>query len=244
MYVSLNTIVGASCGIVVWVIVIAYFCSNQRPRLTQDMIILDMLTGVYKPEMLAEEELRKSFAKSKGSNKALYLGNDMQRTFQMKGHWLMPNADDWDEENIKEWSEENSNSLRKTPSQVIVLDNFDSSDDLSELAMRKRMFTSTFGKYPIVNQEHNINEPGSVSSCQSDHATPEQRSDQVTPEEMSTTSSRNSIVQNIGFSKAEERLIILKLANMGDTKTTLRSTLNKTLRDESNTFSVTKMAEN
>jgi len=100
MYVPVEVIVGASCAIGVWIIVILYFFVRPRPRPSQEHVIIDIINKALFDEFEAEKRLRKTFAKSKGSNPALFIGGDIQRTQVMMGRWLVDKYNNWDEENF------------------------------------------------------------------------------------------------------------------------------------------------
>jgi len=193
MYVS--SIIGACCGIVVWVIVIGYFCVRHRSILTRDQLIIDKVIKLCAAEFQAEKELCDYYAQSKGNIKALYKVSDMQRTYRMKGRWAVEMDLDWNEENVRRWSD---------PSPVRVkLDDLESPDDMSVRSMGDMMFTPNFAKYLGANKVNSFDLPVRVASRHTAHAAAED-SDHIVPVELLTTSSRITFVPEGELRKSEK----------------------------------------
>jgi len=227
MYISANYVIGASCGIVSWIMVIVYFCFRSRQRPSKDMIIMKILIDACAPKIREEEKLRKSFAKTKGKNEPQFWEGDMLKTYKMEGRWLPKIFRGWDEENVKQWSEEESDSSPENHLNIIDLENV--YIDETPRRMVNKMFTQTFGKYPVTSLEYCLGEQNSALS-HSGETTLAQKSYHSNNEELTNNSLVDSVVSDLGLCKKEEMTNIISKANP-----TLRTSLINSCKDKTNT---------
>jgi len=227
MYISANYVIGATCGIVSWIMVIVYFCFRSRQRPSKDMIIMNILIEAFAPKIREEEKLRKSFAKTKGKNEPQFWEGDMLKTYKMEGRWIPKIFRGWDEENVKQWSEEESDSSQENHINIIDLENV----FIDETPRRMgKMFTQTFGKYPVTSLEYGLGEQNSAS-LHSGETTLAQKFCHSNTEELTNNSLVDSVVSDLGLCKTEEMTNIISKA-----KPTPRTSLINSCKDKTNTI--------
>jgi len=209
MNVAIHSIIGSSCGLAIWVLIIAYFCTHRRPRPTKETNIIHIVSEATSAHFEAEKYLREAFAKAKGNECHTFQETDMQSTFHMEGRWARPMTDSWEEVNGEKFIEDMSESQKTTPVRIIELENVEPSEELSVEGMANNMFTSSFREHLVPEQIYCLDNQDSLSSQHSENTTlKKQNGKHVIAEELSTT--RNSAVSECRLSKGEGKPMVVK----------------------------------
>jgi len=105
--------IGAIAAVIIWILVIAYFCFCRRPISNRDIILREVLKAVAK-ETSREDKLAKIYisrsAPSLRNNHSLEI--ETRRTdYKKVGRWNQKLEPVWDERDIERWSEDVSSSI-------------------------------------------------------------------------------------------------------------------------------------
>jgi len=103
--------IGAIAAIVIWILVIAYFCFCRRPITNRDVILREVLKSMAK-ETSREDSLAKIYVSRSAPSLCTHtLELETRRTDYKKfGRWNQKLEPVWDERDIERWSEDVSSS--------------------------------------------------------------------------------------------------------------------------------------